>query len=323
MTEPPHSTHSLLVQVKAMGAWVRQFIGTHPVPAWVMAFLVWAPSYGAATIPAVTLLMHPLPEGQLPWTTDPEPAVASAALSIMLLYIMCVFLHMRGFQILKIGITPRKDRREWFWIPAAFLMACGANFVKTVMTDHAQEWFPTHTHLYRSEATSENALPSLLISMLTTGPAEEIILVPGLILLLISGRCPQWLAITIAVTARTAFHLYYGLPVAPGFVVWALLLVLIWQVTGTALGALLAHILNNFIAALGHTTAFNSYAWDVVYTWLSVAGIILLIALIPQAVRTLKCLRSTLTPAHVLTHAVECPPIGASFATPIAGKHTR
>ncbi len=77
---------------------------------------------------------------------------------------------------------------------------------------------------------------------------------------------------------------------------WALLLVLIWQVTGTALGALLAHIVSNFIATIGHTTAFNPYAWDVVYTWFSVAGLILMIVLIPQAVRTLKCLRSTSTP---------------------------
>lgn len=323
MAAPPSGTHSLLARVRALGVWIKEFIGTHPVPAWVMALLIWAPSYGAATFSAVTLLLHPLPDGQLPWSTDPQPAVASAVLSILLLYITCIFLHLRGFQISNTGITPRKDRREWFWIPAAFLMACGANLIKTVMTDRAQEWFPTHTHLYRFEATSENALPSLLISMLTTGPAEEIILVPGLILLLISGRCPRWLAITIAVTARTAFHLYYGLPVAPGFVVWALLLVLIWQVTGTIHGALLAHILNNFIAALGHTTAFNTYAWDVAYTLFSVAGIILMIALIPQAVRTLKHLRSTSAPAHPLTHVVECPPIGASFATPIAQKHTR
>lgn len=323
MTEPPSGIHSLLVQASALGVWIKKFIGIHPMPAWVMAVFIWAPSYGVATISTVTLLLHPLPDGRLPWSTDLQPAVDSAVLSIILLCITCMFLYWRGFQISNTGITPRKDRREWFWIPAAFLMACGVNLIKTVMTDRAQEWFPTHTHLYRSEATSENALPSLLISLLTTGPAEEIILVPGLILLLISGRCPRWLAITIAVTARTAFHLYYGLPVAPGFVVWALLLVLIWQVTGTALGAMLAHILNNFIAALGRTTAFDSYAWDVVYIWLSVAGIILMIALIPQAVRTLKYLRSASTPTHPLTHAVECPPIGASFATPIARKHTR
>jgi len=232
-------------------------------------------------------------------------------------YLTLVFLHWRRYRIPDTGITPRKDRREWFWIPAAFVMACGANLIKMVMTDQAQAWFPDHTHLYRTNATSEHALPSLLVSMLTSGPVEEIVLVPGLILLLISGRCPRWLAITFAVVFRAAFHLYYGLPVAPGFLVWALLLVAIWQITGTALGAVLAHALNNFIAALGHTAVAGAHTWGQIYTGLSVAGIAMMIALIPHAIRTLRRIRSS----SDLTHAVSCPPIRSSFAPRITQHH--
>ncbi|MBD4562999.1 hypothetical protein GUG69_00150, partial [Xanthomonas citri pv. citri] len=93
----------------------------------------------------------------------------------------------------------------------------------------------------------------------------------------------------------------------------ALLLVVIWRVTGTALGAIAAHVLNNLVAALTHSPAPGAAAWGATYTWLSVAGLILLIALIPHAIRTIRGLKATSTPGHPRTHLTDCPPIAASF----------
>lgn len=299
-----------------------QAISDHPLTMWVMAATLWALGFLGPTIEAVKLMTHPLPDGQLPWTTSLEVALATAVIAVVNVVLMCGVLKMWGFSLTGAGILPRRNRREWFWIPAGCLMACGANLIKSVMTDHAQTWFPEHTHLYRSHATTDEALPSLLVTMLTAGPSEEIVLVPGLILLLVAGRCPLWLATTIAVAARTAFHLYYGAPVAAGVIVWALLLVVIWQVTGSALGAVAAHALNNFIAALSHSPGTTPDAWESAYTWTSVAGLVLMVALIPHAIRTLRGLKAASTPGHRNTHLTRCPPIAASFNPALTRKAT-
>ena len=313
MTITPHTPDSAADRALGVARRRTQGLIARPVTAWVMAGAIWAFGFLFPTIGAVYLMFHPLPDGQLPWSTHLERAIATAAIAVVNVGMTCVLLRMWGFSLTGAGILPRRDRREWFWIPAACLMACGANFIKEVMVDHAQAWFPEHTHLYRSQATTDEALPSLLVTMLTSGPSEEIVLVPGLILLLVAGRCPLWLATTIAVAARTAFHLYYGAPVAAGVIVWALLLVVIWQVTGTALGAVAAHMLNNLIAAISHAPGTTTDAWETAFTWISVAGLILMIALIPHAIRTLRGLKATSTPGHRNTHLTHCPPIAASF----------
>lgn len=322
MTTTPHTPDS--AADRALGAARRRTQGliAHPLTAWVMAGAIWAFGFLLPTIAAVYLMIHPLPDGQLPWSTHLDRAIATAAIAAVNVGITCVLLRMWGFSLTGAGILPRRNRREWFWIPAACLMACGANLIKEVMINHAQAWFPEHTHLYRSQATTDEALPSLLVTMLTSGPSEEIVLVPGLILLLIAGRCPLWLATTIAVAARTAFHLYYGAPVAAGVIVWALLLVVIWQVTGTALGAVAAHMLNNLIAAISHAPGTTTDAWETAFTWISVAGLVLMIALIPHAIRTLRGLKATSTPGHRNTHLTHCPPIAASFHPALTRKAT-
>lgn len=296
-----------------------QAIKAHPLTAWIVAASLWALGFLGPTIEAVKLMLHPLPDGKLPWTTTLEVAIATAFIAVLNVVLTCWALKSWGHPLAGAGILPRRgDRREWFWIPAACLMACGANLIKIGITDYVQAWFPEHTHLYRSQATTDEALPSLLVTMLTAGPSEEIVLVPGLILLLVAGRCPMWLATTIAVAARTAFHLYYGAPVAAGVIVWALLLVVIWQVTGTALGAVAAHVLNNLIAAISHTPGTSTHTWETAYTWISVAGLVLMVALIPHAIRTLRGLKAASTPGHRKTHLTHCPPIAASFTpTPI------
>ena len=316
MTTKPHTRDSAADRALSAARRVTQAIINHPGSAWVMAGIIWAFGFLAPTINAVYYMLHPLPAGQLPWTTHLDRAIATAAIAVVNVGITCVLLRMWGFSLTSAGILPRRDRREWFWIPAACLMACGANLLKAGMTAQAQAWFPDSTHPYESVATTDEALPSMLIGMLTAGPSEEIVLVPGLILLLVAGRCPVWLATTIAVAARAAFHLYYGAPMAPGFIVWALLLVVIWRVTGTALGAIAAHVLNNLVAALTHSPAPGAAAWGATYTWLSVAGLILLIALIPHAIRTIRGLKATSTPGHPRTHLTDCPPIAASFTPP-------
>ena len=320
-TDPPTTTSAsdrALASVRR-GA---QAIADHPVTAWVMAAALWALGFLFPTISAVQLMFRPLPDGRLPWTTSLDLAIATAVIAVANVVLTCGALKIWGFSLTDAGILPRRNRREWFWIPAACLMACGANLIKEVMIGHAQAWFPEHTHLYRSQATTDEALPSLLVTMLTAGPSEEIVLVPGLILLLVAGRCPLWLATTIAVAARTAFHLYYGAPVAAGVIVWALLLVVIWQVTGTALGAVAAHMLNNLIAAISHTPGTTTDAWETAYTWISLAGLVLMIALIPHAIRTLRELKATSTPGHRNTHLTHCPPIAASFHPALTRKAT-
>lgn len=109
---------------------------------------------------AVQLLLHPLPDGQLPWTTNLEVADGTAFVAVVNVLLTCAMLKTWGFSLTNAGILPRRDRREWFWIPAACLIACGANLIKSVMTDRALAWFPEHTHLYRSQATTDEALPS-------------------------------------------------------------------------------------------------------------------------------------------------------------------
>ena len=320
-TTPRPSTSTADRALSSLGH-IAQTIANHPLTMWGMAAALWVLGFLGPTRQAVKLMLHPLPDGQLPWTTNLEVAVGTAFLAVVNVVLTCAMLKTWGFSLTNAGILPRRDHREWFWIPAACLMACGANLIKSVMTDRALAWFPEHTHLYRSQATTDEALPSLLVTMLTAGPSEEIVLVPGLILLLVAGRCPLWLATTIAVAARTAFHLYYGAPVAAGVIVWALLLVVIWQVTGSALGAVAAHVLNNLIAAISHAPGTSTDAWESAYTWTSVAGLVLMIALIPHAIRTLRGLKATSTPGHRNTHLTHCPPIAASFNPTLTRKAT-
>ena len=285
-----------------------------PFIYWIMAGAIWAIVYLRPTINAVILMLHPLPDGQLPWASNTEKALETAAIALVGVAVTCGLLKLSGFSLTGAGILPRRNRREWFWIPAAFLMACGADKIKDKMTDYAQAWFPNHAQTYDSQATGDDALPRLLIDMLIAGPAEEIMLVPGLILLLVAGRCPLWLATTIAVAARAAFHLYYGAPVVAGYIVWALLLVVIWQITGTALGAVAAHALNNLIAALSRTPGTDTSTLHLFDTVSGIAGIFLLLWLIPHAARTFRDLKATSTPGHRRTHLTNCPPITASLS---------
>ncbi|WP_270241472.1 CPBP family intramembrane glutamic endopeptidase [Rothia kristinae] len=141
------------------------------------------------------------------------------------------------------------------------------------MHDQAEQFFPDQVHRYRETALDQGDFPMLATSMLISGPAEEIILVPALILLLRQGGARPWVAVMIAVAARVGIHLYYGWPMILGWAIWALLLIAIWRATDTVLGAVLAHALNNLVASMQLTGTPGGAELASVYSVLGWVGV--------------------------------------------------
>lgn len=113
---------------------------------------------------------------------------------------------------------PRWNRWELVCIPASLILACGAGKIQTLVNDQAEQFFPDQVHRYRETALDQGDFPMLATSMLISGPAEEIILVPALILLLRQGGARPWVAVMIAVglTPFCRSSRYESRPVARG-----------------------------------------------------------------------------------------------------------
>ena len=215
---------------------------------WSAALVMWFLAYGPNTFVALGRMTHPVES--TPWAITKEDVVDTVAPVLLVLGIMPAVWLISGRSGPRLGVVPRWNRWELVWIPASFLLACGAGKILTLVNDLAAHLFPDQVHRYRETGLDQGDFPMLATSMLISGPAEEIILVPALILLLRQGRARPWVAVLLAVAARVGIHLYYGWPMILGWAIWALLLISIWRVTGTVLGAIFTHALNNLTASM-------------------------------------------------------------------------
>lgn len=242
---------------------------------WSAALVMWFLAYGPNTFVALGLMVHPVES--TPWAITKETVVDTVAPVLLVLGVMpAVWLicdRVCGQTWPRLGVVPRWNRWELVWIPASFLLACGAGRILTLVNDLAAHLVPDQVHRYRETGLDQGDFPMLTTSMLISGPAEEIILVPALILLLRQGGARPWVAVMIAVAARVGIHLYYGWPMIFGWGIWALLLIAIWRVTGTVLGAILAHALNNLTASMQLTGIPGGDALADIYTVLGWVGI--------------------------------------------------
>lgn len=242
---------------------------------WAVALVMWFVGYGPGTVAALERMIHP--DDSTPWAVTKDSVVDTVAPVVLILglvpavWLICV--RVCGLAWPRLGVVPRWNRWELVWIPASFFLACGAGRILTMVNGQAVRSFPDQVHRYRETGLDQGDFPMLATSMLISGPAEEVILVPVLILLLRQGRARPWVAVMIAVAARVGIHLYYGWPMILGWATWALLLIAIWRVTGTVLGAVLAHALNNLIASMQLTGAPGGDQLEIIYTVLGWAGL--------------------------------------------------
>lgn len=244
---------------------------------WAAALVMWFLAYGPGTFIALERMTHPVESA--PWAVTKKSVVDTVAPVVLALGVMPAVWLIFGRSGPRLGVVPRWNRWELVWIPASFLLACGAGKILTLTNDLAAHFFPDQVHRYRETGLDQGDFPMLATSMLISGPAEEIILVPALILLLRQGGARPWVAVLIAVAARVGIHLYYGWPMILGWAIWAFLLIAIWQVTGTVLGAVLAHALNNLAASMQLTGIPAGTELGVIYSVLGWVGLVAILLL--------------------------------------------
>lgn len=239
---------------------------------------MWLLLYGRGTFKALERMIHP--DDSTPWAVSKNSVVATVAPVLLVLGIVIVLWLIRGRAEPRLGVVPRRNRCELVWIPVSFLLACGAGTIRTLVNDQATRLFPDQVHQYSETGLEQGDFPMLATLTLIPGPAEEIILVPALILLLRQGGARPWVAVMIAVVARVGIHLYYGWPMILGWAIWALLLIAIWRVTGTVLGAVLAHALNNLVVSMQLTGTPGGAELAIVYSVLGWVGLVAVLLLL-------------------------------------------
>ena len=90
-TTPRPSTSTADRALSSLGH-IAQTIANHPLTMWGMAAALWALGFLGPTRQAVKLMLHPLPDGQLPWTTNLEVAVGTAFVAVVNVVLTCAML---------------------------------------------------------------------------------------------------------------------------------------------------------------------------------------------------------------------------------------
>lgn len=112
-----------------------------------------------------------------------------------------------------------------------------------------------------------------MIDTLMAGPTEELALTLLVVVALRTVGTPWWLVVVAAVVVRVPFHLYYGWGYV-GLVIWPVLIVLLYRLTGQIVGIVVAHSLFNA------TSFLPADATDAVRDLLLNLGILVAIALL-------------------------------------------
>lgn len=261
----------------------RGEITTHagPIAPWVIMFIMWFSAWG---LPMLSNLVPD--EGSShssetnPWSSGPETTIITVFLTTVSLICLIVGIKTCKIRPHAVGLTIPARTSSLYWLPAAFLMALGAgliqNWLDTIIETHLDG-----AHHYDPDILSGSEAASTLISVTTSGPAEELCLIIGIITLTRIGlhnhpRAGIILGIVLATIARVSLHLYYGTTLAPAYAIWALLLIGIWWITPSIWGQVAAHLAYNSYSILQMTEAGGD-GWRSLYYSLSWVGIAVMV----------------------------------------------
>lgn len=173
------------------------------------------------------------------------PLVRSA-LAVVVIWGLC---RLVGQSTARVGLCPR-DPFSGSRLFQAVVVAGSCLMVTPI-------GFAVGTALGGDQAPPSRVLSDVPTAVLHTiesglsGASEELALLAVPVLALRAARVPWWTVYVVATLIRISFHIYYGIPFALGMSVWAVSLVVLYQLTGRIWPMFMAHAAWDAQQALG------------------------------------------------------------------------
>lgn len=211
---------------------------------WALLPTMYLALFGASVVVAAMYMADGVPEGVVkppdPWTETLRGAVLVSLVLVGLLWLVC-------------GASPRRLGLTWSGRAGLSrqlqVLALYPLLVMTThgLTDLAARVLNLPQHSWRSTVA-----PSLdgVVGTLDAGPFEELLLLGAVVWLLRSVGYSWTVVAVVAVVVRIPFHLYYGPAVPLGYWFWPLAAVFLYRYSGALLAFIVAHSLNNALAAV-------------------------------------------------------------------------
>lgn len=246
---------------------------------WILLFLIWLSGWGISTIYSLFTLGS-AENSDNPWSSGLDALLNTTLLTGTSL--ACLIIALRTYKIrpAALGLTIPLRPTSLYWLPAAFLMALGAVLILNLTQDLITTLTPV------TPQNSPNTIPDheakyTLLSVIISGPAEELCLITALITLprIALPHHPHTatlIGILLALAARVGLHIYYGPGLAPAYGVWALLLIGVWWITPSVWGQFAAHLAYN-VFSVATRTSLDTSLWETIYHVLAGVGIALII----------------------------------------------
>ncbi|NYI72718.1 putative membrane protein [Naumannella cuiyingiana] len=223
-----------------------------------------APELLYASIPAA--LAKQLPE----WATI-------AVCLVALLATLRIF----GIRPAALGLRRPRSLSDWGWEAGAALWWFAALGVGGFLGSRARALWGGEAGYPGIGLLQGNGveLAGTLLSVTLAGPAEEIILVAGLVVAFQAARIPLPVILAVGIALRVSFHLYYGPAIAlTQHLAWAIGVLLGFLLMRRILGMVVMHSLANAIAAVTAYTGMGLVFAQLVY-FLVFAGLLVLVIL--------------------------------------------